>query len=94
MDFSGFLKLKVLINMRGLCMVYGVEILCGCLGSKGRGDILKGSRVQILFSSPTTRDRTDASQKERCFWDKCKGFPSSRIHLKLRGKGDIASRQR
>lgn len=26
-------------------MVYGVEILCGCLGREGRGDILKWSTV-------------------------------------------------
>lgn len=35
-NVSGFLKLKVLICMWDLHMVYGVKALCDCLEKKGR----------------------------------------------------------
>lgn len=48
-DFAGVLKLKALICMRDLPVIYGVEGLCGCPGRKGSGDILNWSTVWILF---------------------------------------------
>ena len=49
MDFSGFLKLRVVIDRRDLLMVYGVEIACGCLGEKAGGT--RWSGVQYGYCS-------------------------------------------